>query len=224
MKNITLVIPAKNEKESLPQVLNELKKFDYNIMVVLHKSDIETIESIKNYDVKIAFQKNFGYGDALITGIKETNTELFCIFNADGSFKPEEIEIMYKKLNYENYDIIFGSRYSKNGASDDDTFVTLVGNYIFSIIGKLFFKLNINDILYTFVLGKTKLVNQLNLKKKDFRFCVELPIKAKKESMLISEIGCHERARIGGKKKVNAFKDGLLISIEMIKLFFLMKR
>ena len=224
MKNITLVIPAKNEKESLPQVLNELKKFDYNIMVVLHKSDIETIESIKNYDVKIAFQKNFGYGDALITGIKETNTELFCIFNADGSFKPEEIEIMYKKINYENYDIIFGSRYSKNGASDDDTFVTLVGNYIFSIIGKLFFKLNINDILYTFVLGKTEMVNQLNLKKKDFRFCVELPIKAKKENMLISEIGCHERARIGGKKKVNAFKDGFLISIEMIKLFFLTKR
>ena len=57
MKNITLVIPAKNEKESLPQILNELKKFDYKIMVVLHKSDIETIESIKNYDVKIAFQK-----------------------------------------------------------------------------------------------------------------------------------------------------------------------
>ena len=224
MKDITLVIPAKNEKESLPQVLNELKKFDYNIMVVLHKSDIETIESIKNYDVKIAFQNDFGYGDALITGIKETNTELFCIFNADGSFKPEEIEIMHKKMNYGNYDIIFGSRYSKNGKSDDDTFVTLVGNYIFSIIGKLLFKLNINDILYTFVLGKTKLVNQLNLKKKDFCLCVELPIKAKKKNMFISEIGCHERARIGGKKKVNAFKDGSLILIEMIKLFFFMKR
>ena len=73
---------------------------------------------------------------------------------------------MHKKINYENYDIIFGSRYSKNGVSDDDTFVTLVGNYIFSIIGKLFFRLNINDILYTFVLGKTEMVNQLNLNKK----------------------------------------------------------
>ena len=27
MDNLTLVIPAKNEKESLPNVLNELKKF-----------------------------------------------------------------------------------------------------------------------------------------------------------------------------------------------------
>ena len=87
---------------------------------------------------------------------------------------------MYKKINYENYDIIFWITLFKNGVSDDDTFVTLVGNYIFSIIGKLFFKLNINDILYTFVLGKTKLVNQLNLKKK-ILFCVELPIKARKK-------------------------------------------
>ena len=27
MKNLTLVIPAKEEKESLPKVLNELKKY-----------------------------------------------------------------------------------------------------------------------------------------------------------------------------------------------------
>ena len=30
-----------------------------------------------------------------------------------------------------------------------------------------------------------------------------------------------ERARIGGKKKVNAFWEGLLILIKMIKMFFL---
>ena len=30
----------------------------------------------------------------------------------------------------------------------------------------------------------------------------------------------NERARIGGKKKVNAFKDGFLILISMFKLFF----
>ena len=29
----------------------------------------------------------------------------------------------------------------------------------------------------------------------------------------------HERLRIAGKKKVNAFKDGLLILLSMIKLF-----
>ena len=220
MKNITLIIPAKKEKESLPQVLDELKKFNYKIMVVLHPTDDETIKSIKDYDVQVIKQENFGYGDALITGIKNTNTELFCIFNADGSFKPNEIQIMCKKIIDENHDIVFGSRYSKNGKSDDDTFVTLVGNYIFSNLGKLFFNLDINDILYTFVLGKTNKINKINLESKDFCFCVELPIKAQKAGYSIAEISCHERARIAGKKKVNAFRDGFLILLKMIKLFF----
>ena len=33
MKNLTLIIPAKNESESLPTVLNELKKFNYKIIL-----------------------------------------------------------------------------------------------------------------------------------------------------------------------------------------------
>ena len=223
MKNITLVIPAKNEKESLPQVLNELKKFDYKIMVVLHKSDIETIESIKNYDVKIAFQNDFGYGDALITGIKETNTELFCIFNADGSFNPGELRSMYDKVDKDNFDLIFGSRYENSGGSEDDTLITLFGNYIFTYIGKYFFNLNITDILYTYVLGVTKKTTELNLERKDFSFCVELPIKAKMNKFKIGSIKSIERKRIAGSKKVNAFKDGFLILNYMIKLFFIKK-
>ena len=50
MENLTLVIPAKNEKESLPIVLNELKKFNIKILVVLEKEDMETINSIRNYN------------------------------------------------------------------------------------------------------------------------------------------------------------------------------
>ena len=38
--------------------------------------------------VKFYIKKNFGYGDALIHGINYIDSELFCIFNADGSFNP----------------------------------------------------------------------------------------------------------------------------------------
>lgn len=220
MKNLTLLIPAKNEAESLPEVLKELEAFGYSTVIILHQSDLKTIEAISHLNVKIVFQKNFGYGDALITGINEIDTELFCIFNADGSFKPGEIKDMMIKLEANNLDFVFGSRYNKNAKSDDDTIITLVGNYIFSTIGKIFFKLNINDILYTFVLGKTNKARELNLNSKDFGFCVELPIKANKKLMKLSTITSHERPRIAGKKKVNAFKDGFLILLKMIRLFF----
>ena len=220
MNNLTLIIPAKNEAESLPKVIDEIKKYNYNVDIIVHETDTSTIKSINSLDVEIKYQKNFGYGDALIYGIRNCQTQYFCIFNADGSFKPSEIIDMVQKLEKDKLDFVFGSRYQKNSGSDDDTIVTLIGNYIFTLIGKIFFKLNISDILYTFVLGKTKSANDLNLTQKDFSLCVEIPIKAVRNNMKISSISSHERERIAGKKKVNAFKDGFLILIYMIKLFF----
>lgn len=219
MKNITLIIPAKYEKESLPSVLLELKKFPFNIMVILEPTDHETIDSIRNFDCTIIHQTNKGYGDALILGIKSVKTEYFCIFNADGSFNPIEISGMYSSLKDKEADIIFGSRYEKNATSEDDTLVTKVGNFIFTKLGKILFKLPITDILYTFVLGKTKMTLDLNLQSQDFAFCVELPIKAQRKNYKIFSTPAHERARIAGKKKVNAIRDGLYILKKMIFMF-----
>ena len=217
---ITLVIPAKKEKESLPAVLKELKKYQFKLIIVLEKNDIETIESIKQFKKKLIFQKRKGYGDALRLGIKNVKTPFFCIFNADGSFNPREINLFYKKLIKTRSDIVFGSRYEKRGGSKDDTIITWIGNKIFTAMGTVLFKLPITDILYTFVIGNTIKVNKLKLKSFDFRYCVELPIQANKNFLKI--ISCHsiERPRIAGVKKVNAFKDGFMILKEMIKQFF----
>jgi len=220
MDDLTLVIPAKHEKESLPIVLNELKKYNLKILIVLEKSDHETIKSTEKFDCKILFQKNKGYGSALIEGINQVDTKYFCIFNADGSFKPQELKNMLELSKNKNYDLVFASRYEKNASSDDDTIITLVGNKIFSYFGNIFFSLPISDILYTFVLGNTQKVQHLNLNCKDFSFCVELPIKAKKNKFNMVSIASHERSRIGGFKKVNAFKDGFLILVNMIRLYF----
>ena len=220
MNNITLIIPAKYEKESLPQVLLELKKFSFNILVILEPTDHETIDSIKNFECKIIHQTNKGYGNALILGIKNVKTEYFCIFNADGSFNPVEILVMYNKLKNEDRDIIFASRYEKNAGSDDDTVITKTGNFIFTFLGRFLFKLPITDILYTFVLGKTRIALDLNLQSPDFAFCVELPIKAQKKNYKISSIPSYERIRIAGKKKVNAIRDGFYILKKMIVMFF----
>ena len=221
MIKITLLIPAKNEKDSLPIVLKEIDKLNLNAKIILKEDDKDTIKAIENFSHEILYQPGIGYGDALIHGINNCNTEFYCIFNADGSFDPKEIKLMHEHLVKKDLDIVFGSRYQKNSGSDDDTIITLIGNYIFTYIGKIFFTLPINDILYTFVIGKTIETKKLNLKQNDFSLCVELPIKAKKQGLNIHSYPCYERTRIAGQKKVNAFKDGLLILIHMIKLFFL---
>ena len=221
MNNLTLIIPAKNEKDSLPKVLDELKNYSLKILIILEKEDEETIQSARNYNCEILYQNGKGYGDALIHGINSVKTELFCIFNADGSFNPNELPKMIEQMTFEKADFVFGTRYENDCGSDDDTIITLIGNFFFTKIGKLFFNLNITDILYTYILGKTSKIRDLNLSSKDFRFCIELPIKAKRKNYKLVNSKAYERSRIGGKKKVNIFKDGFLILIHMIKLFFI---
>ena len=221
MYDLTLIIPAKKEKESLPKVLTELND-KYKIKVVLKENDYETIEAIKDFNIEIIKQTGDGFGNALIEGINATDTKYFSIFNADGSFEPKELDSMMKKIE-EGYDFIFGSRYMKSSGSEDDTIITYVGNKIFTLLGNIFFKLKISDILYTFVIGNTNRAQRLNLISNDFSFCVELPIKAKRQNNKLISTPSFERKRIAGKKKVNAFKDGLMILIKMIKLFFQIK-
>ena len=61
MKNLTLIIPAKYESESLPNVLNEIKMFECKKKIILESTDINTIESIKDFDCEIVFQNQIGY-------------------------------------------------------------------------------------------------------------------------------------------------------------------
>ena len=218
MKNLTLIIPAKAEADSLPKVLEEIKNFNCSIIVVLESSDTETIKATKNYDLKIVYQSGKGYGDAIIEGINNVKTDYLCILNADGSFDPKYLQQMMDTCK-NNLDFVFASRYMSKGGSEDDTIITKLGNFIFTKIGNIFFSIKISDILYTFLLGKTESFKKLNLKSKDFCLCVEMPIKAKRLKMNFIDTPSYERKRIAGEKKVNEFRDGFKILVYMIKSF-----
>ena len=222
MKELTLVIPAKDEAECLPRVLDELKNFDCKKIIIIPETDLNTRNSIKNFDCKIITQKAGGFGRALILGIKEVETNFLCIFNADGSFDPQYLKNMYNEL-LNNCDFVFNSRYENSGGSDDDTFLTLVGNRIFTFICNLLFRLNISDVLFTYVMGKTLAFKSLDLKRKDFRFCIELPVLAKFKKYKFISKPSYERSRLTGRKKVNELKDGFLILLCILKMFIFRK-
>ena len=215
--NLTLVIPAKEKTDCLLHVLKELKNFKVKKIIVIPKGDVLP-SNWRFEEMKIINQKNSGYGNALIEGINNVKTDFFCIFNADGSFDPSELYQMMSLTK--NFDFIFGSRYLKNAKSDDDTFITHLGNFIFSLIGKIFFNVKISDILYTYVLCSTKKTKELKIQSGDFGFCVELPIKVQRKKFNYTEIASHERRRISGIKNVNEFVDGTKILIKLIYFFF----
>ena len=72
-------------------------------------------------------------------------------------------------------------------------------------------------------MGSTESFKNINMKSDDFAFCVELPIKAKKKNLILTDYPSFERSRIGGVKKVNEIKDGFLILISILKLLVFKK-
>ncbi len=224
MRDLTLIIPAKKEVESLPVFLKEIESYKCKKFVVLQKEDLETKEAIRKIkNIKIIEQMNNGFGNALIEGINSVRTKYCCIINADGAMNPKYLDKM-KKL-CKNKDFVFATRYQKpGGGSDDDDSITFIGNYFFTIVSNFLFNLKISDILFTYILGKTSSFKNLKLKNFDFRICVEIPIKAKLQNMNYTCLPSYERSRIGGKKKVNVLKDGFLIGTEILKYFLKIKK
>ncbi len=222
LDKLTLVIPAKDEAESLPIVLDELKNYQLNKIVVIPPDDKATFNAVKNYNCEFIFQKKTGFGAAIAEGLKNSKTKYSCIFNADGSFDPKSLKEMYDLLENENQslDFVFNSRYTKNGGSDDDTILTRIGNFFFTNLCNLLFRVKASDVLYTYVMGKTEKFNRNNLTCTDFTFCVELVIKAKRNKQNYYFLGSYERSRLKGVKKVNELRDGFLILKYILKSYF----
>ena len=221
LKDLTLIIPAKQEPNALPLVLDELKKngLSCEIIIIMDKNDIQTFKAAKKSECKILFQTRKGYGNAIIEGLNKTNTKYCCIFYADGSTDPKYLNLMLKKLKDENLNLLFGSRYEKNAGSFDDDYLTKIGNYIFTFLGNFLMGLGISDLLFTYIMAQTDDLKNLKLKSDNYCLCVEIPFAAKKKKYSYSTFPCIERKRFADRKKVKAFKDGLVILFYMIKYY-----
>ena len=90
MKNLTLVIPAKNEEYSLPKVLEEIKNINCKKFIILSNTDVKTIRSIKNYNCKIV-------GKPMITPDKSAKVAYVNILN---EFFIEVVEVLKTKAEF----------------------------------------------------------------------------------------------------------------------------
>tara|TARA_B110001452_G_scaffold132307_1_gene109949 strand:+ start:833 stop:1507 length:675 start_codon:yes stop_codon:yes gene_type:complete len=218
-EKISLIIPSKNEIETLGTVLTEVQnnRLIDEIIVIVDDENDNSIEVAKKHNCKIVIQKSKGYGSAIIEGFKNAKNNFGCIFNADFSFDPKYLSQLVDESR--SNDFIFGTRYTKESGSEDDDIITLVGNKVFSFITNKGLKIRLTDILYTYVLCNVKKFNSINFKNTDFRLCIELPVQVKENKFSYSEIPMFERKRFAGKKKVNVIKDGFLILTEILKSF-----
>ncbi len=131
MKKISIIIPAYNEEESLPflikkleEIMNleELKKYEFEILFVNDGSRDNTLNLIKKYreeDPRVSyvdFSRNFGQEVAMAAGIDYATGDCAIFMDADLQDPPELIPQMVKFWE-EGYDDIYARRKSRTGES-----------------------------------------------------------------------------------------------------------
>lgn len=139
MLQISVIVPAYNEMDSLEQVISGLKKengslgIEYEIIVVNDGSTDQTkdiLEKIEGIRL-INHPENKGYGASLKTGAKNAKYEWLLFLDADGQHRPEYIK---EFLRYaDQYDMIVGARQGYQGPQwrqTGKTLIKLTANYL----------------------------------------------------------------------------------------------
>ncbi len=218
---ISLVIPARNEVGSLPAVLRELPlDILHEVLVVDGHSTDGTAEAVRALNlpkVRVITQHGRGFGMGIQTGIRQAQGDLITIYDADGSYNPAGIAQMRQAIEAGN-DFVFCSRYRPESGSEDDTFIRLLGNTIFTFLLRWMFGVQLSDALYYYCMGRKSAYEFVDPRAADFALCIEVPIKVHRMGFRYTEIPMRERPRSAGESKVNALWDGIRILKTMIKL------
>lgn len=148
IEEITLIVPAYNEEDSIKDITersyNAIKNIkNFEILIIDDGSNDGTFNNIpKLQGVRVIKHKeNLGYGQAIITGIKESTYENICIIDADGSYQPEDI---IKLINeYKGCDMIVGVR--KSSLIDDNP-LRKIFRWLLKKLVKYLISMNVPDL------------------------------------------------------------------------------
>jgi glycosyltransferase involved in cell wall biosynthesis len=118
--DISLVIPAKDEQESIPELSQWISRvmqahgFSYEVIYIDDGSTDHTWEEIKKVsqaDSKfkgLQFNRNFGKSAALHMGFREAKGEVVITMDADLQDSPDEIPELYKLIKEQKFHLVSG--------------------------------------------------------------------------------------------------------------------
>lgn len=188
---LSVVIPAYNEAESIPETLRSLYStlqkhgIDHEIWVTNDNSKDNTAEVLATLQQEIptlVFETNEGpngFGYAVRYGLERFSGDCVAVFMADMSDDPEDLVKYYKTMVRENVDAVFGSRWGKGGKVIDYPKHKKVINRVANYIVKMLMRIDYNDTTNAFKLYKRETINGIKpFLSPHFNLTIELPLKA----------------------------------------------
>ncbi|MBI2613552.1 MAG: glycosyltransferase family 2 protein [Candidatus Levybacteria bacterium] len=200
----SIVIPLKDEAQSLPTLHNELAKAlkklnkPYEIIFIDDGSEdnsskiIAELQKTNNNIKLITFRANFGKSLALSTGFGEATGEVIIAMDADLQDDPMDIPKLIAKLE-EGYDLVNGWRKKRA-----DTLSKKISSILFNKGSAFLSGVELHDFNCGLKILRKEVADELSIYGELHRF---IPILAAKKKYKVTEIQVNNRLRKYGKSK-----------------------
>jgi glycosyltransferase involved in cell wall biosynthesis len=212
--DISIVIPAYNEAESLPiliqnlsQILRDVNK-ECEIIITDDGSTDETLSTLKKLKqdfplLKIlSFRKNYGKSAALSEAFKLADGDYVITMDADLQDDPEEIPNLISAMESGKYDLVSGWKKKRH-----DPISKKIPSRIFNFVTSKISGIDIHDFNCGLKIYRKVVVKDLNIYGELHRF---LPVLAHWNGFRVGELAVQHHPRKFGKTKfgISRFFNG----------------
>lgn len=217
--NISVVIPLKDEAESLPELCSWIKRvmesngFLFEVILVddgSRDSSWKVISEINRNDKRfrgIKFKRNYGKSAALNVAFRQVIGEVVITMDADLQDSPDEIPALYNKVLNEDYDLVSGWKKKRY----DNVLTKNIPSKFFNAVTRSMSGIKLNDFNCGLKAYRNEVVKHIEVYGEMHRY---IPVLAKWSGYdRIGEKEVEHRARKFGSSKfgwerfVNGFLD-----------------
>lgn len=212
---ISVVVPAYNEEENIPSLLENFdkmfreSKLEGEVLLVDDGSTDNTFKQAKDYEKKYNFLKALtnkthrGLTAALQTGFKKATGDIYLFWSADLQYLPQDIPRLMQKME-EGNDIVTGWRQGDYGIK---AFVS----FFYNLLSKWLFRVKVHDLNGVKAFRK-EVLDDMPLRKDWHRYMV---VMAAEKGFKVDEVKIPLYPRRYGKSKFGFWR----IPIGVLDLF-----
>ena len=206
---VTVVVPAKDEEGLIGEIVDSVKPYGDEVLVVDGHSKDRTRDIAIEHGARVIQDNGHGKGDALRLALEKATHEIVVFIDADGSHDPRDIPHLVAPIKAGQFDLVIGSR--GKGGSDElhgtfEQFIRYVGSQLITLAINYRWNVRLTDSQNGFRAIRRDVGTRLGLTSNLTTIEQEMLMKALKKGFRVSEIPSHEYERRWGTSKVVVWK------------------
>jgi len=227
MSSLLIIIPAWNEEQALPKVLEEIlsnAQLDADIVVVDDGSTDHTSEVTLNCGVTVlTLPLNLGVGGAVRAGYlyaKRNGYERAVQVDADGQHRPVDILKLMKQMDQSHADLVIGARFAGVGEYSVRGPRSWAMKLLSSSLSRMC-KAQLTDTTSGFKLANRRAIDVFaaELPAEYLGDTIEALVIAAKVGLKVEQVGVQMRERQGGEPSHGPIKAALFLARAGLAMF-----